>query len=68
MNFRYRASDDGPERAFEEVHWQFAYRTEEIVAMLENAGFDQITPYKAYSLRQPVRTSDRIFYVARKQE
>jgi ubiquinone/menaquinone biosynthesis C-methylase UbiE len=66
MNFRYRPAEDGAERVFEEVHWQFAYRTEEIIAMLENAGFDQITPYKAYSLRQPVRTSDRIFYVARR--
>ena len=65
MKFRYRQDDD-TERVFEEVHWQFAYRTEEIIAMLESAGFDQITPYKAYSLRQPVRTSDRIFYVARK--
>ena len=65
MQFRYRPAEQGAERVFEEVHWQFAYNQEEIVAMLENAGFDQITPYKAYTLRQPVRTSDRIFYVAR---
>ena len=65
MNFRYRA-ESGDERRFEEVHWQYAYRTEEIVAMLEEAGFDQIVTYKAYTLRQPVRSSDRIFYVARR--
>ncbi len=65
MNFRLR-EEDGSERAFEEVHWQFAYRTDEILTMLDDAGFDQVTPYKAYSLRQPVRTSDRIFYVARR--
>lgn len=65
MNFRYTA-EEGTERVFEEVHWQYAYRTEEIVAMLEQAGFDQIATYKAYTLRQPVRASDRIFYVARR--
>ena len=65
MNFRLR-EENGGERAFEEVHWQFAYRNEEILTMLDDAGFDQITPYKAYSLRQPVRASDRIFYVARR--
>ena len=64
MKFRYRYAD-GTSRAFEEVHWQYAYRQDEIVAMLEQAGFDQIRVYKAYSLRQPVRHSDRIFYVAR---
>ena len=65
MDFRYRP-ETGEERVFEEVHWQYAYRTEEIVAMLQQAGFDQIATYKAYTLRQPVRSSDRIFYVARR--
>ncbi len=65
MNFRYRP-ENGSERVFEEVHWQYAYRTEEIISMLEQAGFDQIMTYKAYTLRQPVRSSDRIFYVARR--
>lgn len=64
MKFWYR-EDDGMDRAFEETHWQFAYRMDEILAMLRNAGFDQIAAYKAYTLRQPVRHSDRIFYVAR---
>lgn len=65
MKFLYHEVG-GTTQEFEEVHWQFAYRQEEIIAMLEQAGFDQIKPYKAYSLRQPVRHSDRIFYVARR--
>jgi ubiquinone/menaquinone biosynthesis C-methylase UbiE len=65
MMFWHR-QPDGTDRYFEEEHWQFAYRESEIVEMLRDAGFDQIAVYKAYTLRSPVRTSDRIFYVARK--
>jgi ubiquinone/menaquinone biosynthesis C-methylase UbiE len=65
MKFWHRQSD-GTDRYFEEEHWQYAYRESEIVDMLRDAGFDQIAAYKAYTLRSPVRTSDRIFYVARK--
>lgn len=65
MRFWYR-EDNGQERAFEEMHWQYAYRAEEIFAMLRAAGFDDITSYQAYTLRPPSRVSDRIFYVARK--
>jgi SAM-dependent methyltransferase len=65
MRFWYR-EDNGQERAFEEIHWQYAYRTDEILALLRAAGFDDITPYQAYTLRPPSRVSDRIFYVARK--
>ncbi|HZT44123.1 MAG TPA: methyltransferase domain-containing protein [Chthonomonadaceae bacterium] len=65
MRFWYR-DDDGRERAFEEVHWQYAYRTEEILAMLRAAGFTQIATYQAYTLKPPGPLSDRIFYVARK--
>jgi ubiquinone/menaquinone biosynthesis C-methylase UbiE len=65
MQFWYRR-DDGSDEYFEEVHWQYAYRENEIVDMLRAAGFDQIATYKAYTLRSPMRTTDRIFYVARK--
>lgn len=65
MKFWYR-TDAENELEFEEEHWQFAYREDEVVEMLKKAGFDTIQTYQAYSLR-PVRpTSDRIFYVARR--
>jgi SAM-dependent methyltransferase len=65
MKFWHR-QEDGRDRYFEEEHWQYAYRESEIVDMLRDAGFDQIATYKAYTLRSPMRTTDRIFYVARK--
>ncbi|HLK61640.1 MAG TPA: class I SAM-dependent methyltransferase [Chthonomonadaceae bacterium] len=65
MRFWY-PQEDGTDRAFEEIHWQYAYRTDEILAMLQQAGFDDITTYQAYTFRAPGRASDRIFYIARK--
>jgi ubiquinone/menaquinone biosynthesis C-methylase UbiE len=65
MNFLYQEPNGDP-HAFEEEHWQYAYREDEILEMLRDAGFDRITPYKAYTLRAPVPHSDRIFYVARR--
>lgn len=65
MKFLYK-EDEGVERVFEEEHWQYAYRSDEIEIMLQNAGFDDITLYQAYTLRPPNRSSDRIYYVARK--
>ena len=65
MRFWYR-EENGRDRAFEEVHWQFAYREEEIREMLLAAGFEDIVTYQAYTFRAPTRTSDRIFYVAKR--
>jgi SAM-dependent methyltransferase len=67
MRFWY-TEDDGQEHAFEETHWQYAYRTDEILTMLSAAGFDDIATYQAYTLRSPGRAADRIFYVARKAD
>jgi SAM-dependent methyltransferase len=65
MKFWVR-EESGLDRTFEETHWQFAYREDEIRAMLDAAGFREIKTYQAYTLRPPHRTSDRLFYVARK--
>lgn len=65
MRFWYR-EDSGEDRAFEEIHWQYAYRIEEVLAMLSAAGFGDVTTYQAYSLHPPGPLADRIFYVARK--
>ena len=65
MKFWYR-EDNGDKRPFEEVHLQYAYREEEVQKMLADAGFDDISTYQAYALRAPMRTSDRIFFVARR--
>ena len=65
MRFWYR-EEDGKDRAFEEIHWQYAYRMPEILTMLHHAGFTNIDTYQAYTLRSPGRAADRIFYIAEK--
>ncbi len=64
MKFFYRDPETSEERAFDEEHLQYAYREEEVCAMLTEAGFGRIRKYQAYSLKPPGRTADRIFYVA----
>ena len=64
MKFWYREAN-GLDRTFEEVHWQYAYREDEVREMLRGAGFSEIRTYQAYSMRPTHRTTDRIFYVAR---
>ena len=65
MDFWYKEAD-GTVREFKEVHVQYAYRTAELMRMLEEAGFEDISTYQAYTLRAPGRTADRIYFVARK--
>ncbi len=65
MDFSYR--DDAEQvTPFKEVHLQFAYRKDEILKMLDDAGFEDVTFYQAYTLRLPTRTADRVYYVARR--
>lgn len=65
MRFWYR-EEDGSVRTFQEVHWQYAYREDEVRAMLEEAGFQEVRTYHAYTLHPPHARTDRIFYAARK--
>ncbi|HLJ55895.1 MAG TPA: class I SAM-dependent methyltransferase [Chthonomonadaceae bacterium] len=65
MQFWHRQAD-GSDRKFHEEHWQFAYREEEVAAMLERAGFTAVRAYQAYTLRPAHRLTDRIFYSAKR--
>lgn len=67
MDFHY-TSEQGEVTDFKETHLQFAYRAEEVLEMLTNAGFEKCATYQAYTLKTPNKTSDRIFYVARKPQ
>ena len=49
---------------FREVHIQRAYEQEEVRAMLEQAGFEDIEVYNGYTLDPPRRKSDRIHFTA----
>jgi ubiquinone/menaquinone biosynthesis C-methylase UbiE len=62
----WRDDENGDPYEFEEVHWQYAYAMTDVVDMLTRAGFEDITPYQAYTLRAPARASDRIYYIARR--
>ena len=63
MKFWFRGEDE-IERVFEEEHLQFAYRMEEALSMLTNAGFRHFKTYQAYTFRAPSRSCDRVFFVA----
>ena len=65
MWFQWRG--DHQPHEVRETHWQYAYETHEVLAMLGAAGFVSITPYDAYTFHPPHRKSDRLYYVARKE-
>ncbi len=66
MKFWY-LGDDGVRRRFDESHLQFAYKKEELVDMLVMAGFTEIGIYQAYTMRQPTKTADRWYFVAKRK-
>lgn len=49
---------------FREVHRQRAYDVEEVVPMLEKAGFVDIHAYHSYTLNPPRTKSDRVHFTA----
>jgi ubiquinone/menaquinone biosynthesis C-methylase UbiE len=61
MRFFLREAN-GVDSEFRETHVQFAYREDELRAMLGDAGFDRIESFHAYSLRPVHATTDRIFF------
>ena len=68
MKFWYR-EENGLDRTFEEVHYQFAYREEEVRAMLTKAGFGSPSKhFRRTHCAAPNRNTDRIFYLAQKEE
>ncbi len=50
----------------EEFHLQKAYHSEEIIALLKEAGFRDISVYEAFKLSSPVENSERIFFKVKK--
>ncbi len=49
---------------FTEVHRQRAYTDEELRAMLDKAGFEQVRSFHSYTLNPPRHKSDRVHYCA----
>ncbi|MBS7008527.1 class I SAM-dependent DNA methyltransferase [Anaerostipes sp.] len=57
-------SDSGLYRKFEEVHFQRAYKTEEIVSALHSAGFSVQEVVDADSLKEPDAESERLYFIS----
>lgn len=55
------------ENEFEETHVQRAHSDEEIRAMLDEAGFDEVRCFESYGLDPPRKRSDRVHYTAIKR-
>ena len=59
-------SEGGLWRRSEELHEQFAYTPDELVSLLNEAGFRDVRLYGDRRMRAPRPDEDRIFFVARK--
>ncbi|KXZ40268.1 Ubiquinone/menaquinone biosynthesis C-methylase UbiE [Alkalithermobacter thermoalcaliphilus JW-YL-7 = DSM 7308] len=53
-------------KRFEEVHYQRAYKNEEIIKLLKKAGFDKIKIYKDFTFSEDDESSERVFFIAKK--
>ena len=68
IEMAFEVLEDGVKRQFTEEHFQRAYSNQELNCMLENAGFEILDIYNAYTFKKPTRRSDRIFFVARRSK
>lgn len=62
MRFWYRGEE------FRELHVQRAHHPDEVVAMLEKAGFERIRLFHSYTLNPPRHTSDRLHFTCIRSE
>lgn len=53
---------------YEEFHYERAYETEEITALLREAGLKLLEIADAETLDSPTETTERIYYIARKED
>ena len=60
------ADEDGKYDKHEERHLQRAYTEEEILDMLEEAGFSDVKVYGDFTFEQPEEDCERVFFVCRK--
>ncbi|MCC8098109.1 MAG: hypothetical protein LIO44_06090 [Eubacterium sp.] len=63
----FNEDENGKYDRYEEVHREKAYSEEEIEALLKEAGFLLLEKADAESLEKPCDTSERIYFICRKQ-
>ncbi|MEG1870361.1 MAG: class I SAM-dependent methyltransferase [Peptostreptococcaceae bacterium] len=67
MELAFFIKDDNDKfERFEEVHQQRAYTEEEIVDMLQEAGFSGVKVYGDFTFESPKKDCQRIFFVCKK--
>jgi len=66
IDMLFEVLDEGGPRHFKEVHYQRGHSIEELKRWLVDANFRVVDVFHAYTFRKPTRTSDRVFFVARK--
>lgn len=68
IHMEFRVHEDGGTRIFHETHAQRGYTLEEIRGGLEDAGFQVLAVYEAFTMRPPGNKTDRYHVVARAAE
>jgi len=66
IRMRFTLTRSGSRKQVEITHFQRAYGTDEITAMLDKVGLGLLATYDAYTFRNASAKTDRIFYVAEK--
>ncbi len=64
MNLTFFENINGMYKRSDETHLQRAYYTEEIISILKECGYADITAYSASDLRPPGKRNHRIFFSA----
>jgi len=64
MNLTFFEKKDGFYKRTDEIHYQRAYYTEEIITLLEKSGFSNISVYSANELKPAGKRSHRVFFSA----
>jgi ubiquinone/menaquinone biosynthesis C-methylase UbiE len=67
VQMKFYVAEEGRLREFQEVHLERAYGLEEVQRMLRQAGFTPLALYDAFSFKKPRNTSDRVYFVARRE-
>jgi ubiquinone/menaquinone biosynthesis C-methylase UbiE len=53
-------------KRFDEIHYQRAYKVEEIIRRLQKSGFQKINAYHPFTFKPPKKPAHRIFFAAQK--
>ena len=67
-NFFIKDEETGLYTRYEEFHYERGYEVHKIKELLEKAGLELEAVYDELTFNEPVKESQRIFFVAREKE